>query len=493
MSTLKKRHGGWFARHKWVVAVCVLALVVLGAFAVHARLDYEHGRRVTPIERSFEDNPEAWLSHPTEWSTLISHIKDKQVSAVGFNGRYALYTLKSGEKRSATFSCLLTPDCTGMKELVQLSARNGVQFVAVNIDTSTTTEKILGVLGTCLNLGFGILFPGIILFSVWMMAASARTERVKLVERPDGNFDAVIGATNHADNVDPALRRSGRFDITAYLSNPTAPERAKLFDLYLAKVKADSDLDTEALARMAADLSPADIANIVNKAASRAAEAGETLVYQEHLFAALEAHQLGGEVNSLKEVLSPKTKHRIAVHEAGHAMVGHYLGAGSVDRVSIEPRGGSLGVTFVNRANDEPLYGEQELKARLAMMLAGREAELMMLGNTSSGASDDLKRATEMATNMVGSLGFGPSFGLLSVAGLSRELMGPDVQRAVLEESRTFLNDAQRQARRLLVEERDRLERLVALLLEEETVGGAALKEVLGVLPVCEPIMLLAA
>jgi cell division protease FtsH len=150
-------------------------------------------------------------------------------------------------------------------------------------------------------------------------------------------------------------------------------------------------------------------------------------------------------------------------------------------------------VTFVNRANDEPLYGERELKARLAMMLAGREAELLVLGNTSSGASDDLKRATEMATSMAGSLGFSPTFGLLSVAGLPKELMGPDVQRAVLDEARSFLAEAQQQAVRLLVKERERLEQLVALLHEHQTVGGAALKEVLGELPSYEPELLLAA
>jgi cell division protease FtsH len=313
----------------------------------------------------------------------------------------------------------------------------------------------------------------------------------RILVEMDG-FDAdesvlVIGATNHVDNIDPALRRSGRFDLSVTLSNPTAPEREQLFQLYLGKVKATPGWDIPAIARMASGVSPADIQNLVNQAASRAAEEGHLWVREEHMFAALEAHQLGGDVNSVKDVLSTETSHRIAVHEAGHALVAHLMGAGSVDRVSIEPRGPSLGVTFVNRANDEPLYGERELKARLAMMLAGREAELLILGNTSSGASDDLKRATEMATNMAGSLGFSPTFGLLSVAGLPKELLGPDVQRAVLDEARSFLAEAQQQAVNLLVKERERLERLVALLHEQQTVGGAALKEVLGELPSYEP------
>jgi cell division protease FtsH len=628
MSTVKKRRNAWFAKRKWLVAIGVLVTLVVVAFAVHARLDYERAQRISPLVRSFEQDPDAWLAHPTEWSDFLSRLKGSQVAAVGFNGHFALYTLKSGGKFSAVFSCLLSPDCgASLKDLGALTAKYNVKLVTVTIDTSTPTERILGGLGTLLSAAFPILFLGSIFASIWLMSAASRTERVKLVERPDARFDTVIGAgeakqalkrvksfmldpkryatvgakpprgvlmagppgtgktllaralagecganfisvdgshfssmyygqgiskvkklfaearkqapcvlfideidgigmrvsnsgsnggeqegnriinrilvemdgfdadesvlvigaTNHVDNIDPALRRSGRFDLSVTLSNPTAPEREQLFQLYLGKVKATPGWDIPAIARMASGVSPADIQNLVNQAASRAAEEGHLWVREEHMFAALEAHQLGGDVNSVKDVLSTETSHRIAVHEAGHALVAHLMGAGSVDRVSIEPRGPSLGVTFVNRANDEPLYGERELKARLAMMLAGREAELLILGNTSSGASDDLKRATEMATNMAGSLGFSPTFGLLSVAGLPKELLGPDVQRAVLDEARSFLAEAQQQAVNLLVKERERLERLVALLHEHQTVGGAALKEVLGELPSYEP------
>lgn len=290
----------------------------------------------------------------------------------------------------------------------------------------------------------------------------------------------VLAATNHASNVDEALRRPGRFDMTVRMALPTVHERERLFALYIGKVKATRELDLGTLARTASGMSPADIANVVNKAASSAAEAGVRQVDQEHLFQAVESHQLGGEVSSVKDILTADTRERIAVHEAGHALVGHVLDAGSVERVSIEPRGGALGVTYMTRHTEEPLYGEAELHSRLAMMLAGREAELMCFGNTCSGASDDLKRASELATSMVGSYGFSETFGLLSLEGVPKELIGPDVQQALLQEARRLLEDAQASCRKVLLQRRKSLEALRDALLMDETISGEPLAELLG-------------
>jgi cell division protease FtsH len=287
----------------------------------------------------------------------------------------------------------------------------------------------------------------------------------------------VIGATNHVDNIDEAMRRPGRFDMSVRTALPTAPEREQLYGLYLGKVKAAAGMDLGAIARTSSGMSPADIANCVNRAASYAAEAGETLVSEERVYQSLETHQLGGEVSNA--IITPETLRRIAFHESGHALVAHVLDAGSVERVSIEPRGPALGVTYVARKNEEPLYGERELRARLAMMLAGREAELIAFGNASSGAADDLKRASELATSMIGSYGFGKTFGLLSMAGVPRELIGPDVQKSLLDEARALLESAQAECRRVLDEKGDRLTALAELLLGQETVSGAPLKRVL--------------
>ncbi len=290
----------------------------------------------------------------------------------------------------------------------------------------------------------------------------------------------VVAATNHEDNIDEAMRRPGRFDMLVRLSLPTLPERAKLFDLYIGKLAHDGSADTAALARMTSGMSPADIANTVNKAASTAAEAGAAKVSSEHFLRAVETHQLGGEVSAIKGLLTEETRERLAYHEAGHALVGHWLGVGAVERVTIEPRGQALGVTYITRHTEDPLYKQAELTSRLAMMLAGREAELLVLGGVSSGASDDLKRASELAINMVGSLGFSKAFGLLSVAGVPKELLGPDIQAAVLHEARALLEQAQAKCQQLLGDNRARLEALAKCLLQREVLSGDELKALLG-------------
>jgi len=290
----------------------------------------------------------------------------------------------------------------------------------------------------------------------------------------------VVGATNHEDNIDEALRRPGRFDMVVRLALPTLPDRQRLFDLYIDKVLHDGTADTAALARMTAGVSPADIANLVNKATSCAAEAQAESVSAPHFLRAIEAHQLGGEVSPIKNLLSRELRTRIAYHEAGHALVAHWTAAGLVERVTIEPRGQALGVTHITRDTEDPLYQQDELVSRLAMLLGGREAELLVFGSVSSGASDDLKRASELAINMVGTLGFSRAFGLLSVAGVPQELLGPDIQEGVLKEARVLLEEAQVTCREVFTAQRPRLDALAARLLECEVLWGEDLKGLLG-------------
>jgi cell division protease FtsH len=161
-------------------------------------------------------------------------------------------------------------------------------------------------------------------------------------------------------------------------------------------------------------------------------------------------------------------------------LVGHWLKAGIVERVTIEPRGRALGVTYITRDTEDPLYKQSELTSRLAMMLAGREAELLVFEGVSTGASDDLKRASELAINMVGSLGFSDAFGLLSIAGVPKELLGPDIQSAVLREARLLLEQAQATCRQLLKANRAKLDDLARRLLERDVISGDELKGLLG-------------
>jgi cell division protease FtsH len=305
----------------------------------------------------------------------------------------------------------------------------------------------------------------------------------RILVEMDG-FDAlenvvVVGATNHEDNIDAAMRRPGRFDTVVRLALPTLPDRQQLFEHYLGRVQHDGTPDTALLARMTAGMSPADIANLVNKAACAAAEAGHPKVGALQLVQAIETQQLGGEVSPVKALLSDDTRRRLAYHEAGHALVGHCLGQGLVERVTIEPRGQALGVTYLHRTSEEPLYRAPDLHGRIAMMLAGREAEMLVLGNVSTGAGDDLKRASELAIEMVGSMGFSESFGLLSVAGIPARLMGPDVQAAVLGEARLLLEHAQRECQALLNQGRQHLDALAMALLDREVLGPEELRELL--------------
>jgi cell division protease FtsH len=290
----------------------------------------------------------------------------------------------------------------------------------------------------------------------------------------------VVAATNHEDSIDEAMRRPGRFDMLVRLTLPVLPERQKLFERYIGTLTHDGAADTAVLARMTAGMSPADIANMVNKAASSAAEARASTVTMEHFLRAIETFQLGGEVSALKDTFTQDLRDRLAYHESGHALVGHWLKAGLVERVTIEPRGQALGVTYMTRDTEDPLYKQSELTGRLAMMLAGREAELLVFDSVSSGASDDLKRASELAINMVGSLGFSDAFGLLSVAGVPKELLGPDIQAAVLREARLLLERAQETCQRLLRANRAQLDALARCLLEREVLSGPELKDLLG-------------
>lgn len=319
-----------------------------------------------------------------------------------------------------------------------------------------------------------------------MRGAEAESNRIinRVLTEMDG-FSAmdhvtVVAATNHESNVDEALRRPGRFDQLVTLGMPTLPERADLFKLYIDRVTHDGAADTMSLARMTQGLSPADIANVVNKAASSAAEAGDTQLTAAHLLRAIETHQMGGEISSIRELLTDATRQRLAVHEAGHALIGHWLGIGLVERITIEPRGQALGVTYITRETEDPIYRQGELAGRIAMLLGGREAELLTFDNVSTGASDDLKRASQLAVDMVGSLGFSKRFGLLSVAGVPKELLGPDVQAAVLDEARALLETAQTTCVALLTTHRARLKAIAARLLEVEVLAGDELVQLLG-------------
>ena len=282
----------------------------------------------------------------------------------------------------------------------------------------------------------------------------------------------VLGATNNVANLDPALIRPGRFDRTCHLGLPNVDERAALFAVYAAQLRTSGKTDFRQLARLSTGLSPASIANVVNAAALLAAKEGAAAVDQEHFGRVLEQHLMGGPTAAGQSALTLAERQRIAVHEAGHALIAKILNVGVVEKVSILKRGRALGVTLVTSEQDATLQSEPELRNRMTMLLGGRGAEALVLKTASTGAANDLEHVSSMAYRMVTEFGFSKNIGPFSYAGL------PDVERRAggyaeaINEARVIIKDIEHQCAELLRVNREALDRLTAELLEHETVSG---------------------
>jgi cell division protease FtsH len=284
----------------------------------------------------------------------------------------------------------------------------------------------------------------------------------------------VLGATNNIQNIDPALIRPGRFDRSCHLEVPDVEERAALFELYARKLRTEEATDFRALARLSSGLSPASIANAANAAALLAAKEDASAVSDAHFQRALEQQMMGGPTAAGQAALSQHERERIAIHEAGHALVAKLLNVGVVEKVSILKRGKALGVTLVTTEQDPTLQSEPEVRARMTMMLAGRGAEALLLKTVSTGAANDLQHVSSMAYRMVTEFGFGKNLGPFSYAGL------PDGERRsasfpeAITEARGIIKDLEQECAALLEAHRDALQQLTDELLEHETVDGAA-------------------
>jgi len=282
----------------------------------------------------------------------------------------------------------------------------------------------------------------------------------------------VLGATNNVKNLDPAMIRPGRFDRTCAVGLPDIAEREALFALYAGKLRVEGETDYRQLARISTGLSPAAIANVVNAAALLAAKEDAPSVGQDHFHRVLEQHLLGGPATAGAAALDEAGRHRIAVHEAGHAVVAKLLKVGIVEKVSILKRGRSLGATLVTTDADPILQSEPEMRARMTMLMGGRGAEELMLGSISTGAANDLEHVSRMAYRMVTEFGFSRNMGPFSYAGL------PDQERRIADhpeaiaEAREIVKDIERECAALLAANRTALERLTTALLEHETVSG---------------------
>jgi cell division protease FtsH len=282
----------------------------------------------------------------------------------------------------------------------------------------------------------------------------------------------VLGATNNVANLDPALIRAGRFDRTCHLGLPDVDEREALFALHAKALRTAGELDFRQLARVSSGLPPASIANIVNAAGLMAAKEGAEAVTRIHLERMLEQHLMGGSSEAGRAALDPDERNRIAVHEAGHAILAKLLDVGMVEKVSILKRGRALGVTVVTNDQEVTLQSEPKMRARMAMLLGGRAAEQLVLQTVSTGAANDLERVSNMAYRMVTEFGFGKQLGPFSYAGIPERDRPLASSQEAISEARDLIKELEQECAALLRGHRHALDLLTAQLLEHETVSG---------------------
>jgi cell division protease FtsH len=313
----------------------------------------------------------------------------------------------------------------------------------------------------------------------------------QILTEMDG-FDTAIGvivlaATNRAEVLDPALLRPGRFDRRVMVQPPDTTGRRLILDVHTRSVPLADDVDLDTLAATTIGMVGADLANLVNEAALMAARREHDAVTQADLTDALERLVLGSERKLLQ---TEADRQRTAYHESGHALVGMLTpGADPVRKVSIIPRGPALGVTLSAPAADRFSYDVGYLLGRIKVALGGRAAERLVFDDFTTGAESDLEQLTQIARQMVGRWGMSEAIGPVAV--IPRDGTGPllpgtsevseETHRLIDEEVRRLVERCDEDVRRLLAENRDKLDALVRALMERETLDEADAYAVAGV------------
>ena len=299
----------------------------------------------------------------------------------------------------------------------------------------------------------------------------------------------VLAATNRPDVLDPALLRPGRFDRHVTLELPDRPARVEILKVHTRKVPLAPDVDLELIAAGTPGFSGADLKNLVNEAAMAAAREGSTAVSMRH-FDEMRDKIMMGTARTL--AIQPEERHRLAVHEAGHTTVAHFLEhADPLYKVTIIPRGRSLGGTHMLPEEERHTMPEEYLKDRLAVLLAGRAAEKTLLGTVSSGADDDIRQATQLARAMVARWGMAEEVGPVDLRQseehpfLGREIaqpqrFSPETAHEVDEAVRQLLIEAEARAVAIITRHRPQIERLIAELERDETLDRARIDACLG-------------
>jgi cell division protease FtsH len=301
----------------------------------------------------------------------------------------------------------------------------------------------------------------------------------------------VIAATNRPDVLDPALLRPGRFDRQVVVPLPDVRGREQILKVHMRKVPVSEDVKPSIIARGTPGFSGADLMNLVNEAALFAARANKRLVTMEEFERAKDKIMMGAERRSM--VMSEREKLNTAYHEAGHAIVGMHLPEHDpVYKVTIIPRGRALGVTMFLPEEDRYSYSKRRLENQIASLFGGRIAEELRFGSeaVTTGASNDIERATSLARNMVTKWGLSERLGPLSYMesegevflgrSVTQHKQVSDVTAHIIdEEIRKVVDNAYAQARQILVDNREKLDTMAAALIKYETIDETQISDIM--------------
>ena len=309
----------------------------------------------------------------------------------------------------------------------------------------------------------------------------------------------VIAATNRPDVLDPALTRPGRFDRQVVVGLPDVKGREQILKVHMRKVPIAQDVDAMTLARGTPGYSGADLANLVNEAALFAARVNKSMVTMLEFEKAKDKINMGPERRTM--IMTDKQKESTAYHEAGHAIVGYLVPEHDpVHKVTIIPRGRALGVTFFLPEGDQISISQKQLESKLSTLYAGRLAEDLIYGeeNISTGASNDIKVATNIARNMVTQWGFSDKLGpilytedegevFLGRSMAKAKHMSDETAHAIDEEVRAIVNRNYARARQILIDNMDILHAMKDALVKYETIEEEQIKQLMNREPVTPP------
>lgn len=309
----------------------------------------------------------------------------------------------------------------------------------------------------------------------------------------DGNAGVMlIAATNRPEILDPALKRPGRFDRQVLVDRPDKQGRLQILQVHARPVLMSEDVDLDAIATQTSGFAGADLANLINEAALLAARNDRQAVLMADFKAAIERVVAGLEKRS--RILSPTERKTVAYHEVGHAIVGAAINelvpsGGKVSKISIVPRGrGALGYTMQTPEEDRFLMLEDEVRGQIATLLGGRSAEEIIFGKVSTGASDDIQKATDLAERAVTQYGMGEGLGPIAFEktnsqfldnGSTRRAMSGEVAAEIDRLVKQSINHAHSTAKAILTLNQDLLESMTQILLKEEVLEGEQLEKML--------------